>query len=146
MLLLAKWFKHCIWWCPKKASRLSRIPTWEKYGLNHIPRYRPVNLGLALYSKNPGNLCHKFQMNEVGPFTDFGEHRIMPNANQKPWLYTKWPAKARARQGKSKSPTKRRCFSWSLLAHSIWSTQLGFKEQTANQVLTNFVSQMKRHC
>lgn len=95
----------------KKSSRLSRIAKWESMVWIIFPRHCPGNLGLALCTMKMLDLCHKFQINAIGPLTDFGEHRrVTPNVKQKPWPSTKWPAKARARQGKSKSPTNRSCF------------------------------------
>lgn len=62
-----------------------------KYGLNHIPKTLPRRSGSSImHYENAGNLCHKFQINAIGPLTDSSEHRrVMPNAKQKPWPSTK---------------------------------------------------------
>lgn len=40
-----------------------------------------------MHNENAGNSCHKFQMNAIGLFTDFSEHRsLTPNVKQTPWL------------------------------------------------------------
>lgn len=74
---------------PKKSRGACEGREVGRYGLNHSPKL-PSKSGSGLgHLGTARNLCHKFQMSAIVLFNDFdGQRRAVPNAKQKPWLYT----------------------------------------------------------
>lgn len=74
---------------PKKSRGAFKEREVGRYGLNHSPKLPSKSGSGITHLGTARNLCHKFQMNAIVLFNDFdGRRRAVPNAKQKPWLYT----------------------------------------------------------
>lgn len=74
---------------PKKSRGAFEGREVGECGLNHSPKLPSKSGSGIVHLGTARKLCHKFQMNTIVLFNDFdGQRGAVPNAKQKPRLYT----------------------------------------------------------